>query len=94
MEKIILGDRRTFEFHEGEDSSAIDIADYDYMPVPPFTENINGKESTCKEVLMTLLVDNSVVLTSIDTGRHYLWLDLAELAEGDEIVDLLATNTH
>ena len=94
MEKIVLGDRRTFEFHEGEDSPPIDIADYDYMPVPPFTETINGKESTCKEVLMTLLADNSVVLTSIDSGRHYLWLDLAELAEGDEIVDLLPTSTH
>ena len=94
MEKIILGDRRSFEFHEGEDGPPIDIADYDYMPVPPFSESINGKESTCKEVLMTLLADNSVVLTSIDSGRHYLWLDLAELSEGDQIVDLLPSSTH
>ena len=93
MEKIILGDRRTFEFREGEGSPPIEISDYDYMSVPPFSEHINGKESVCKEVLMAILADNSVVLTSVDSGRHYLWLDLAELAEGDQVVDLLPSSS-
>ena len=42
---------------------------------------------------MTLLSDNSIVLTSIETGFHLMWfdLDLSSLSEDDVIVDFQPT---
>ena len=42
---------------------------------------------------MTLLSDNSVVLTSIETGSYLMWFDLdfTSLADDDTIVDFEPT---
>ena len=46
-----------------------------------------------RDFLLVLLADNSVVMVSLETGKHLLWfdLDLSALDEDDEIVDLVPT---
>ena len=73
----------------------LDIIDYDYLPTPVYTEFVRGKDVQSSYVLMTLLSDNSVVLTSIETGHHFMWfeLDLSSLEADDAIVDLMPSTS-
>ena len=64
----MMGERLTFEFKSIGTDELLDIVDYDFLPTSSFIENIRGKEVQSSHVLMTLLSDNSVVLTSIETG--------------------------
>lgn len=71
----MLGERLTFEY-KSEAGQPLDIVDYDYLPVSNFVELVGGRDVESSHVLMTLLSDNSVVISSIETGVHLLWFDL------------------
>ena len=76
---VMMGERLTFEFKAfgaGDDGELLEIVDYDYLPAPAFIENIRGKDMQSSHVLMTLLSDNSVAFTSIETGQHFMWFEL------------------
>ena len=88
MMPVMMGERLTFEFKSfgaEDEQHLLEILDYDYLPTPTFVESIRGKDVQSTHVLMTLLSDNSVVLTSVETGQHLLWfeLDLSSLDDDD-----------
>ena len=92
MMPVMMGERLTFEFKSfgaEDEQQLLEIVDYDYLPTPTFVESIRGKDVQSTHVLMTLLSDNSVVLTSVETGQHLLWfeLDLSSLDDDDKIAD-------
>ena len=76
-----------------ETGKFVDIIDYDFLPTVPIAEMVRNREISSKDVLMAHLADNSVVLTSIETGAIFMWfeLDLSKLDEDDAIVDFQPT---
>ena len=67
MVDVKFGERITYDF-ESEDGTPVSITDFVYLPTPIIIEKSGPKEVMNKEVLMTLHEDNSLVLTTIETG--------------------------
>lgn len=93
MANFKIGERQTFEFVDSASGETEEILDYIYVPVNSIKEIFNKREVTSRDLLLVLLADNSVVMVSLETGKHLLWfdLDLSALDVDDEIVDLVPT---
>jgi len=64
MISVKLGERVTYEFSK-EDGTPIPVLDFTFSATPAIGEKINGKDSVSKEVMLTLLADHSIVLSSV-----------------------------
>ena len=89
MLPIQLGERQIFEFVSGS-GAQIPVQDFVYLPVPPMAEVVASKEYTMKELLLTLLEDRSLVVSSLETGQKYMWYEMLpeHVSEDDSVVDL------
>lgn len=89
MNDVKLGERLSFEYTTS-DGEPIGVTDFGFLPIPAMKEQLAGKDLTVKDVMMTLLDDRSFVISSILTGRQYLWYDIGDdhVEADDTIVDL------
>ena len=90
MVNVKFGERTTYDFFN-EDGTPSPIVDFAYFQAPTIVEKSGLKDVMNKEVLMTLHGDNSLALTTIETGERLLWYDFHEshVSEEDAIVDIL-----
>ena len=82
---VPFGERTTFQYHS-DDGSPLRIIDFTYISITQFTEGTTVQ----KDLMLALLEDQSLVVSSSLTGRQLLRFKLDEgmLGEDDRIVDI------